>query len=206
MSRVFFVMLSACALLLTGCRNQDVYIGDDSAMSDHLRAVNAHSKMTHTAQVSPSSRPVVSRADYKYDDQKLSHEVLAALLSQDELKKSHIRVAGYHGDLLILGEVPSESSIILAQNIAASFDTVKSIQTDLVDGDNLPAGQRAADSLATTLVKTEIAKLDVPHAHLHIVTNNNKVYVVGPLSDKDKSQVQDQIMTMTNVDGVYFYY
>ena len=171
----------------------------DPAISAHLRTVNQHAPVNQKP-TSPTAR------SYKYDNQKLSHEVLAALISQDTLKSAHIQVAGFHGDLLILGEVPDESSIQLAQNIASSFQDVKNLQTDLTVGKNLNIRQRAADSASNTQVKSEIANLGIPHSHLQILTNNNKVYIVGPVSKSDQLVIEQNLLALTNIDNVYFYY
>ena len=194
---LFPVLVGLC--LLSGCQNGSVYIDDDEAMSERLRAMNAD-------RIAPTQQAHLSQGTYRYDNQKLSHEVLSALLSQDTLRTAHLQVAGYHGDLLILGEVPDEDSVLLAQNIAASFDRVKHIRTDLVVGKNLATEQRAQDSLANTQVKAAIAQTGVPHAHLHIITNNKKVYIVGPVSTKDKAVLERELLLLSHIQQVYFYY
>jgi osmotically-inducible protein OsmY len=198
MSHLFF-LFAALFLTMSGCRMVDTQ--SDPAISAHLRTVNQNAATPlNQKPVSPTAK------SYRYDNQKLSHEVLAALLSQDALKSAHIQVAGYHGDLLILGEVPNESSVQLAQNIASSFQDVKNLQTDLTVGKNLNIRQRAADSASNTQVKTEIANLGIPHSHLQILTNNNKVYIIGPVSNSDQLVIEQNLLALTNVDNVYFYY
>lgn len=196
MSHLFF-LFSAIFLIISGCSMYDTE--SDPAISAHLRTVNQYAPVNQKP-TSPTAR------SYKYDNQKLSHEVLAALISQDTLKSAHIQVAGFHGDLLILGEVPDESSIQLAQNIASSFQDVKNLQTDLTVGKNLNIRQRAADSASNTQVKSEIANLGIPHSHLQILTNNNKVYIVGPVSKSDQLVIEQNLLALTNIDNVYFYY
>ena len=198
MSHLYFA-LAAFLVILSGCQMNET--GSDPAISAHLRTVNQY------ATAPEAQKPKLSSSrSYKYDNQKLSHEVLAALLSQDALKSAHIQVAGFHGDLLILGEVPNESSVQLAQNIAASFQGVKNLQTDLTIGKNLDIRQRAADSASNTQVKSEIANLGIPHSHLQILTNNNKVYIIGPVSKSDQLVIEQNLLALTNVDHVYFCY
>lgn len=204
-------LLSLSVFLLTGCQMMDSkpsYAANSDALTQHLQAVNAQrglqsAKVDHDSQEHRTK--LAKKSHYSYDDQKLSHEVLAALISQDELKNAHIRVAGYHGDILILGEVPSQHSVELAQNIAASFQDVKSIKTALTVGDNIPAVLRAEDSLTNTTVKNEIAKLDVPHSHLQVVTNGRKTFIVGPLNVEDQSVIKQHLDTLDVIDAVYFY-
>ena len=215
MLKLLLFLISVSSLLLSGCSTFDAgdpysYASNNEALSVHLKSLNNHTptsyakpmasaaSMTQTAQ---KEKP----KSYPYDDQKLSHEVLAALISQDGLKNSHIRVSGYYGDILILGEVPNQEAVELAQNIASSFQDVKSIQTALTIGENLPKSQRSEDSIKNTRVKSEIAKLDIPHSHLQVVTNNNQVFIVGPLNPADKQQIQYQLESLTYIDAVYFY-
>ena len=106
---------------------------------------------------------------------------------------------------MILVEVPNQDAVELAQNIAASFQGVKTIQTALTIGENLTKSQRSEDSIQNTRVKSEIAKLDIPHSHLQVVTNNNQVFIVGPVDPSDKQQIQHQLESLNSVDAVYFY-
>lgn len=204
-------LLPLSLLLLTGCQmfdNKPTYSANNAALTQHLQNVNARNGIqsaklqTHDTTTDTKTK---KKAHYAYDDQKLSHEVLAALISQDELKNAHIRVAGYYGDILILGEVPSQHAVELAQNIAASFQDVKSIKTALTIGDNIPAGLRAEDSLTNTTVKNEIAKLDVQHSHLQVVTNGRKTFIVGPLNIDDQNTIKQHLGSLDVIDAVYFY-
>jgi osmotically-inducible protein OsmY len=196
----FSLVTLTFSLLLTGCQRDNGEADYDAAVAAHLRTVQQYANK--------SSVPVEKKTtrSYRYDNQKLSHEVLAALLSQDALKTAHLQVAGYHGDLLILGEVRDEASIQLALNIASSFENVKNLRTDLTIGKNIDARQRAADSAVNTQVKSEISNLGVPHSHLHILTNNNKVYIIGPVSKRDQLVIEQNLLALTTVNQVYFYY
>ena len=190
--------------------NSSSYGANNEALSVHLQYLNEHNTQSYTkpsitAGSSMQTAQEKKPESYPYDDQKLSHEVLAALISQDGLKSSHIRVSGYYGDILILGEVPNQDAVELAQNIAASFQGVKTIQTALTIGENLTKSQRSEDSIKNTRVKSEIAKLDIPHSHLQVVTNNNQVFIVGPVDPSDKQQIQYQLESLNSVDAVYFY-
>ena len=211
MFRPFLLIIATASLFLSGCNNQrpsGVYFEDNEALSAHLRSINKNSDRLAIAkaQQSPPAHLIAAKnLPLEYDDQKLSHEVLAALLSQDELRKSHIKVASYFGDILILGEVPDQKSIELAQNIAASFESVKTIKTSLTIGENISQSQRALDSIINTRIKSAIAQLDIEHSHLNIMTNDNKVYVLGQLPLESQALIQQQLGSIPEIQGVYFY-
>lgn len=223
-------LLSLSGLVLSGCQqlghepsqasetqslvftsiDSQAYSSNDPNLSAHLRSLNDYrpSTLANKQQVQPAPDRLVEKAKpkvYRPDNQKLSNEILAALISQDDLKHAHIRVTGYQGDMLIFGEVPNEQAVQLAQNIASSFGKVKTVRTALRVGKNLPKTQQTEDSINNTEIKAEIAKLDIAHAHLQVSTNANQVFIVGPLSDADRLKVQDQLERLHFVDAVYFY-
>ncbi|MEC8882852.1 MAG: BON domain-containing protein [Pseudomonadota bacterium] len=209
MFRLFALILATGSLFISGCHNQgpsDEHFENDEALSAHLRSINKNSARLAKVQQSTQAQSIAANnAPLEYDDQKLSHEVLAALLSQEELRKSHIKVASYFGDILILGEVPDQKSIELAQNIAASFEHVKTIKTSLTIGENISQSQRALDSITNTKIKTAIAQLDIEHSHLNITTNNNMVFVLGQLPKENQDLIQKQLSNIPEIQGVYFY-
>ena len=222
-----FYLLGFTGLLLSGCSSMhsdnpdeaqssmlfaslggEKYATDNPHLSSHLRAINNYrpeQSASNPTQIVTAEPKVVSKPKAYPYDQKLSHEILAALISQDALKHAHIRVSGYYGDILIFGEVPDQQAVALAQNIASSFKQVKNIRTALTVGDNLPAAQRAEDSINNTQVKAEIAKLDIPHSHLQVATNANQVFIVGPLSAEQRQQVKGQLEQLGFIHAVYFF-
>ena len=209
MFRLFVLIFAVASLFLSGCNKQrpsDVHFENNEALSAHLRNINKNSARLAKTQHTNQAQPIAARKlPLGYDDQKLSHEVLAALLSQDELRKSHIKVASYFGDILILGEVPNQQSIELTQNIAASFEHVKTIKTSLTVGENISQSQRALDSITNTKIKSVIAQLDIEHSHLNIMTNDNKVFVLGQLPKENQELIQKQLSSIPEIQGVYFY-
>ena len=71
--------------------NSSSYGANNEALSAHLKSLNEHNTQSYTKpsiiagsnmQTAQEKKP----ESYPYDDQKLSHEVLAALISQDGLK------------------------------------------------------------------------------------------------------------------------
>ena len=209
MFRLFALILATGSLFISGCYNQGPsgeYFENNEALSAHLRSINKKSARIAKVQQSTQGHSIAAKnPSLKYDDQKLSHEVLAALLSQEELRKSHIKVASYFGDILILGEVPDQKSIELAQNIAASFEHVKTIKTSLTIGENISQSQRALDSMTNTKIKSAIAQLDIEHSHLNITTNNNTVFVLGQLPKENQELIQKQLSSIPEIQGIYFY-
>ena len=224
------LLLGLSGALLSGCRHVNLepgqesetqsliftsmdshaYSTSDPALSAHLRAINDYRPTSHAQvqqkQKTASTTETQSKSKaYPADNQRLSNEILAALISQDDLKHAHIRVSGYYGNMLIFGEVPNEQAVQLAQNIASSFNKVKTVHTALRVGSNLSRAQRTEDSINNTEVKAEIAKLDIPHAHLQVATNANQVFIVGPLSQNDRTQLQHQLERLPFIDAVYFY-
>ena len=206
MLKIFPTFLVLGVLFISGCNQNgpsNEYFDNDEALNAHLKSLNK--KSARLAENNTHSNALTSNATLKYDDQKLSHEILAALLSQEELRKSHIKVASYFGDILIVGEVSDQKSIELAQNIAASFEQVKTIKTSLTIGENLSQSQRALDSMTNTKIKTAIAQLDISHSHLNITTNDGKIFVLGPLSEDDQNLIQTKLSGIPEIQGVYFY-
>lgn len=206
MLKLFFRVLLPCTLLLPGCQfTQDHrYYDDSSTLSAQLHSINSRPVAVSAIDTMPQHTAHDDRK-LRYDDQALSHEILAALISQQELKQAHIKVVSYFGDVLLVGEVPNQESMSLAQNITASFDHVKSIKSSLTVGQNLSQSQQAQDSITNTKIKATIAQLDIGHAHLNITTNNNRVFVLGPLTSEQQLLIQDHLSTVPEVQKVYFY-
>lgn len=195
-------------LLLTGCnsktantRKQTISFHSTSTASNPMYQSDVSGVETQTTR---SYTPLRSRARPR-DNQQLAHTVLGALLSDDALNNSHIQVASYQGDLLVVGEVQNQANIAQAQNILRETQGVKSVALELKPKQNNSISQQAQDSRTTTKVRKKLQTLGVSFSHLQVITNGGKVYLMGSVSAEEKQQISHALYQIQEVQSVQFF-
>ncbi len=201
-------VLISSLLLLTGCgsktasaRKQAISFHSTSTASNPMYQTDVSGVDTQTSR---SYTPPRSRARPR-DNQQLAHTVLGALLSDDALNNSHIQVASYHGDLLVVGEVQNKANIAQAQSILRETQGVKSVALELKPTKNNSVSQQANDSRTTTKVRKKLQALGVSFSHLQIITNGGKVYLMGSVTAEEKRQISHALYQIQEVQSVQFF-
>lgn len=199
----------ACVLLLLpGCKNS-------KSKTPRTQTVNFH--QTHTANnpmyqtsvgdLSPSAAPtrpprVRSRSQ---DSQQLAHHVLSAILRDPALNKSHVQVASYFGNVLIVGEVQSKANVSRVKQIVQDIPGVKSVALELKTTRNNPTRQQIEDSKTSTKVRKRLQNLGVSFSHLQVITNNDIVYILGNTSAQTESQITYTLEREVGVRSVQYF-
>jgi osmotically-inducible protein OsmY len=200
--------LISSLLLLTGCgskavhaRKQTISFHSTSTASNPMYQTDVSGVDT---QRSRTYAPPRSRARPR-DNQQLAHTVLGALLSDGSLNNSHIQVASYHGDLLVVGEVQNQANITQAQSILRETQGVKSVALELKPTKNNSVSQQAQDSRTTTKVRKKLQTLGITFSHLQVITNGGKVYLMGSVSAEEKQQITHALYQIQEVQSVQFF-
>lgn len=162
---------------------------------------------TSVGDLSPSAAPtrpprVRSRSQ---DSQQLAHHVLSAILRDPALNKSHVQVASYFGNVLIVGEVQSKANVSRVKQIVQDIPGVKSVALELKTTRNNPTRQQIEDSKTSTKVRKRLQNLGVSFSHLQVITNNDIVYILGNTSAQTESQITYTLEREVGVRSVQYF-
>ena len=213
MTRQSFYFVALVTLLtLTGCNG----MRKDSKQSNLKNNVAFHS--THTADNPMFQNTVAGLGNgksqkteapfaksRKRDSQKLAHHALSAVLSNDKLSQTHVQIVSYFGNLLVVGEVHNTNNIDLTKEILQEVDGVQQVALELRPQSNNSVRQQINDSKTTTQVKKQLHQLGVSFSHLQPITNAGVVYILGPASSEDKSQITQTLHSIPSVRSVRFF-
>jgi len=104
-------------------------------------------------------------------------------------ERAHINVTSYNRQVLLTGEVPSESDKATAEQVASKVDNVKSVVNELGVLGNTSLSSRSSDTLITSRVKA--ALLDDKEVYgnaFKIVTERGAVYMMGRVTKREGDQ------------------
>jgi len=117
-------------------------------------------------------------------------------------KNAQVQVSAtsFNRYVLLSGEVPSEEIKRDVGVIALGVENVKNVQNELAIGPPLSFGQRSADTLTTTKVKTRFASANKFQVnYVKVVTNADVVYLMGLVTPKEADDATEIART---TDGV----
>lgn len=138
------------------------------------------------------------------EDQNIEMKASSALKKRfgkdDEV---HINVTSYNRYVLLTGEVPDEETRKQAGITALGIENVRNVQNELVIGPVASLGQRATDGYTTTRVKTSFVTANKFQAnHVKVITDNNVVYLMGLVSEKEAEEATEIARTTSGVTKV----
>ena len=208
----FYFLLLTFLLTLTGCNS----MRKDNKPSNLKSNVAFHT--THTADNPMFQNTVAGLGNTKQqkaeapftksrkrDSQKLAHHALSAVLSNEKLSRTHVQIVSYFGNLLVVGEVHTTKNIDLTKEVLQSVKGVHQVALELRPQSNNSVRQQINDSKTTTQVKKQLHQLGVSFSHLQPVTNAGTVYILGPASNDDKSQITQTLHSIPSVRSVRFF-
>lgn len=133
------------------------------------------------------------------DDNSIETKVKVALWKADaRYEESRLRVFSHNGNVLLVGQLPEETLLPSATEIAAAIRKVKTVHNKLTVGKKISAGVRANDSWLGVKVKSRMFTTDYfPSRKVHVVTENGVVYLMGLVSKEVGAQAA-QIATEVN--------
>ncbi len=134
----------------------------------------------------------------KIDDSQI--ETIATV----NIKKAHpqlddaaFEVHSYNAVVLLVGQVPSQQMRALAGETAQKISTVRQVHNELQIQSPISLLASANDTWLTTKIRTKLlANRDIESSRIHVVAENNTVYLMG-LVTRDEAQLVTDIARHT---------
>jgi osmotically-inducible protein OsmY len=173
--------ICACALALSGC--VPLVIGGVAA----------------TAAVATDRRTTGAQLDDELIEDKTAGQIIERFKGGDV----HVNVTSYNGNVLLTGEVPSESVKTEIAEIARRMPKARSVQNDLLVGIVSNFGPRSNDSLITSKVKTRFVEANKFQInHVKVVTERGTVYLLGIVRPEEGNAAAEIARTTSGVQRV----
>ncbi len=145
-----------------------------------------------------------------YDDQTIEYQAMRALEQNSDLvNNARISVTSFNYVLLLVGEAPSKSLRIKAQQVVAHVPKVRRIVNQITIGNPINFSTQSNDSWITTQVKTKmLATKGLTSSQIKVITENSIVYLMGIVTKSQAqlaSKVASQIKGVTKVATLFEY-
>jgi osmotically-inducible protein OsmY len=114
-----------------------------------------------------------------------------AEITEKEKQKSHFNITVYNKAIVIVGEVPTEEVKIKITDALSKIEDVKTVHNKMVVGQACKIKQRAKDTITTSNVKTRLfleLKNEVHPLHVKIMTENDVIYLLGIVNNKEADE------------------
>ena len=131
-------------------------------------------------------------------------ELRAASRIRDNLvDRVHISVTSYNRQVLLTGEVPSAQDRVLAEQIVAKVENVRSIVNELAVLGNTGLTQRGSDVLVTTRVRASLVDArDLFANSFKVVTERGTTYLMGRVTQREANRATGVVRTTPGVQKV----
>ncbi len=118
-------------------------------------------------------------------------------------ERGHINITSYNRQVLMTGEVPTESDRKQAEQVVSGVDNVRSIVNELAVMGNSPLTQRSSDTLVTGKVKAAMVDAgDVYPTAFKVVTERGVVYLMGRVTQREADRATDIARSISGVQKV----
>tara|TARA_B100000787_G_C16053348_1_gene232261 strand:- start:85 stop:678 length:594 start_codon:yes stop_codon:yes gene_type:complete len=110
---------------------------------------------------------------------------------EKETQKSHFNLISYNKAILIVGEVPTEEIKNKITDVLSKIKDVKTVHNKIIAGEACSIKQKAKDTITTSNVKTRLfleVKNQVHPLHVKIMTENDTVYLLGIVNEKEADE------------------
>jgi hyperosmotically inducible periplasmic protein len=136
------------------------------------------------------------------DDSVLTTKVKSALIADNEIAGTDVKVETHNGEVQLSGSVKNQAQMDRAVLIARGMDGVKDVKNNLtVKTETASAGSKIDDTVVTTKVKTALlADPDVRSADIGVVTRNGVVQLSGFV--ENEKQLNRAVEVARKVEGV----
>ena len=113
-------------------------------------------------------------------------------ITDNEKQKSHFNIAVFNQAVVVVGEVPNEGVKNSITDVRSKIKNVKTVHNKMVVGEACKIKQRAKDTITTSNVKTRLfleINNEVHPLHVKIMTENDIVYILGIVNNKEADEV-----------------
>ena len=141
----------------------------------------------------PSSLSDRRAAEVQYIDNKIFLSAWAPIqeITDNEKEKSHFNLIVFNKAIVVVGEAPTEEVINKITEVLSKIKHVKTVHNKMVVGKVCNIKQRAKDTITTSNVKTRLflqLKTDVHPMHVKIMTENDVIYLLGIVNNKEANE------------------
>lgn len=115
----------------------------------------------------------------------------------------HVNVTSYNRQVLLTGEVPSEQTKLLVQQVVSQVDNVRSIVNELAVEPKSSLTTRSSDTIVTGKVKATL--VDTPDLFANafkVVTERGNVYLMGRVTQREADRVANVVRGISGVKRV----
>ena len=132
-------------------------------------------------------------AEVQISDNKIFLSAWAPIheITDNEVQKSHFNLISYNKAILIVGEVPTEEIKNKITDVLSKIKDVKTVHNKIIAGEACSIKQKAKDTITTSNVKTRLfleVKNQVHPLHVKIMTENDTVYLLGIVNEKEADE------------------
>ncbi|HVR93139.1 MAG TPA: BON domain-containing protein [Casimicrobiaceae bacterium] len=137
------------------------------------------------------------------DDELIEDKSVAQILERFKGNDVHVNVTSYNGNVLLTGEVPSDSVKTEIGEIARRMPKTRSVQNDLLIGAASNLGPRSNDTLITSKVKARFVEANKFQInHVKVVTERGTVYLLGIVRPEEGNAAAEIARTTSGVQRV----
>lgn len=116
---------------------------------------------------------------------------------------SHINVTSYNRQVLLTGEVGTETDKVNAGRAAATVENVRAVYNELAVTPTSTLSERSSDTLITTKVKSSLLDAkDLMANAIKVVTERRVVYLMGIVSEREAVRATDIARSIEGVGKV----
>jgi osmotically-inducible protein OsmY len=171
--------LLCAVLILSGCTVARAISDDDVIEQD------------------PTTRTVGTRID----DTALTRLALVNVRrASDELRRSNLSVSSHNGNVLLVGQVPSEAAKSKAEQEVLKLKKVRRVYNELEVAGPTSMLTRSGDAWVTSKVKSQLlASENVRGLNIKVVTENGVTYLMGLVT---RQEAEEATEITRNVGGV----
>lgn len=117
--------------------------------------------------------------------------------------RGHLNVTSYNRQVLLTGEVPTEQDRLMAEQVLAKVDNVRSVVNELGVMGNATIGQRSSDTLVTGQVKAALVdSRDLYPSSIKVVTERGTVFLMGRLTAREQTRATEVVRGVNGVQKV----
>ena len=135
------------------------------------------------------------------DDNGIEVRATVQLMKDADISdNTNITIVSYNGQLLAVGQAPTQSLINKADAILKNVDHVVKVHNQIKIGPLATIGSKAKDAWITTKVKSAYLTSDtIDSGNIKVVTENQEVYLMGIV---DGEQATQAATVASKVSGV----
>jgi osmotically-inducible protein OsmY len=137
------------------------------------------------------------------DDNSLRLRVQSQLNEVDELRAQRVLVVAYDSNVLLYGQVASESLKSQAQRVTRDVNGVNRVYNQLRVGEPVTFTQRSRDTLLTSRVKTAlVTSSEFDHTNIRVYSEQGEVFLVGRTADNAARHAIEIVRQINGVERV----